>query len=210
MNLHELERGKKPEKKSHKSQSLETGNKRAYTNNREPHRPHPANQYRRFCLDLAINTICKQFEIPCSNHLMATRRFDVAAAPLQCPTQISIFNWLILMHTRRTVNDAQVARVGSRGKKNNWNRGIRWSMEHAAATQRTFRIVNIDVWIEYLWECECGRPRDLNITFFVFICMFNFFRFSDCEIRFPEPPHSITYFFPAPYSPARCEHSVFF
>lgn len=145
-------------KKSHKSQSLETGNKRAYTNNREPHRPHPANQYRRFCLDLAINTICKQFEIPCSNHLMATRRFDVAAAPLQCPTQISIFNWLILMHTRRTVNDAQVAGVWERKKTIEIAEyDGRWSMPHRKYRCLNWIFMRVRVWqaawFEYHFFC---------------------------------------------------------
>lgn len=115
----------------------------------------------RFCLDLAINTMCKQFGF----RVQITWWLHESAAP-QCPTQISIFNWLILMHTRRIANEQK-----SRKKNSNWKRGIRWPMEHAAAKQRAFRIVNIDVWIEYLWECECGRPRDLNITsFFPFPC----------------------------------------
>lgn len=78
---------------------------RVYTNSgklpRRPHRRSIVFTFLALCLVLAIECDMQTIRIPCSNHLMATR-IRCCRSSRKCLTQISIFDWLILMHTRRT------------------------------------------------------------------------------------------------------------
>lgn len=122
--------------------------------------------------------------------LDSSTRIDAAAAsPIVLVVPDSNFNIQLVDINAHTTHSTANEQSSTKQKKHTHTIECaeydgRWSMPGMPQPG----IVNIDVWIEYLWECECGRPRDLNITFvfffFSFNSTFNFSHRSDCKIQY--------------------------